>query len=147
MFQQEFDAHDALEDVLALKKILLSSALAIDTKTIVNNSKIHPARQAEVDMKYLDHRHQLLRTFTGTLYRPNDNQSPLSHGMAQKIAGSGLSYDDLFTLYSKFGKAGVIAVLSMEPTTSHENKQIRVTKNKKVLANIVAYLKSNAENL
>ena len=67
--------------------------------------------------------------------------------MAQKIAGSGLSYDDLFTLYSKFGKAGVIAVLSMEPTTSHENKQIRVTKNKKVLANIVAYLKSNAENL
>ena len=36
LFQQQFDAHDALEDVLALKKILLSSALAIDTKTIVN---------------------------------------------------------------------------------------------------------------
>ena len=83
-------------------------------------------------MKYLDHRHQLLRTFTGTLYRTNDNQSPLSHGMAQKIAGSGLSYDDLFILYSKFGKTGVIAVLSMEPTASHETKQIHVTKNKNV---------------
>ena len=59
LFQQEFDAHDALEDVLALKKILLSSALAIDTKTIVNNSNIHPACQAEADMKYLDHQQHL----------------------------------------------------------------------------------------
>ena len=57
LFQQEFDAHDALEDVLVLKKNLLSSALEIDTKTIVNNNKIHPDRQAEADMKYIDHRH------------------------------------------------------------------------------------------
>ena len=35
LFNQTFDAHDALEDVLALRKILFSSKLELSNKTIV----------------------------------------------------------------------------------------------------------------
>jgi hypothetical protein len=53
----------------------------------------------------------------GNLHIPNDANSPITHSMAQKVGGSGLSYTDLSTLYQKYGETAVVAVLSMEPTT------------------------------
>ena len=142
LFHQDFEAHDAIEDVIALKKIIFSSELAIDLETIINGCQVHCIHEAEVDLHYLDRRHRLLQTFIGNLHRPNDASSPITHGMAQKLAGSGLSYDNLLTLYTKYGEAGIVAVLSMAPTTSHDGRP-RITKNRRILGSIVEYLKSN----
>ena len=141
------DRGDALADALALKKILLSSELAIDTEKIINGSRIHSVCEAQADLSYLDHRHRLLDTFTSTLYRPGDEQSPITKGMAEKMSGSGISYHDLCSLYRKFGKGGVIAVLNMAPSHLVASKKPRVTRNKRILRNILAHLKSNVSNL
>jgi uncharacterized NAD(P)/FAD-binding protein YdhS len=42
--------------------------------------------------------------------------------MAEKIAGSGLSYADLMQLFVKHGRKALITVLSKPPTTSQKNK-------------------------
>ena len=53
--------------------------------------------------------------------------------MAQNIADSGLSYDDLHKLYSTFGKRALVAILSNPPTTSSARTP-RVTRTKRILA-------------
>ena len=40
LFNQTFDAHDALKDVLALRKILFSSKLELSNRTIIENSAL-----------------------------------------------------------------------------------------------------------
>ena len=146
LFHQDFEAHDAIEDVIALKKIIFSSELAIDLKTVINGCQVYSVHEAEADLYYLDKRHSLLQTFIGNLYRPNDANSPITHGMAQKLAGSGLSYDNLMILYRKYGTTGIVAVLSMAPTTCHDGRP-RVTKNKRILGRIVQFFESNVSSI
>ena len=50
LFNQTFDAHDALEDVLALRKILFSSKLELSNKTIVENSALTDTNHAFEDL-------------------------------------------------------------------------------------------------
>ena len=109
LFKEEFDALDALEDVLALKRILLSPALHLSDKYIVQNSSVVHVTQAAANMKYLDHRHKLLQSFQGKLCY---HGSEIKQHIAENIAGSGLSYEDLKTLYCRFGVKGLVGVLS-----------------------------------
>ena len=94
LFNEIFDAHDALEDVLALRKILLSSKLELSNKTIVENSALTDTNHA-LDLEYLDGRHKLLQSFRGKLYNPERNDGAITKNIAEKIAGSGLAYEDL----------------------------------------------------
>ena len=112
LFKHDFDAHDALEDVKALRKILFSPELAIDIKTILNGSQIKTVRDTRVDLDFLERRFDIFQTFVGSLYCPETGESPITQGMALKIAGSGLSYEDLCSLYQIFGDAGVVGILS-----------------------------------
>ena len=56
LFQQKFDAHDALQDVTALPKILFDSPLKLTIAQIVNNSNLKPCSHAFADMQFLDER-------------------------------------------------------------------------------------------
>ena len=58
LFAKSFEAHDALEDVLALRKIIFESRLELSLKTIIENSGVVSAAHAGKDVKYLDHRHR-----------------------------------------------------------------------------------------
>lgn len=118
LFNESFSAHDALEDVIALKRILFSSKLKLSTKSIVENSCPVNVRHAVADMKYLDHRHRLVQTFQGKLFTSASNASVISKGMVEKIAGSGLSYNDLEKTYRKFGQDGLFALLSKPPSSA-----------------------------
>ena len=138
LFNEQFDAHDALEDVRALRRILFDSHLSLSKKTIVENSSVTSVSQAVENMLYLDRRHELLLTFSNKLFDASDDNGPIKRSMAQNIAGSGLSYDDLRKLYSTFGKRGVVAILSNPPSTSL-SKTPRVTRTKRILAAIVAH--------
>jgi hypothetical protein len=53
--------------------------------------------------------------------------------MVQKIASSGLSFANLQSLFDKFGRNGLIGVLSSPPTNNRASKKPRVTKSKRIL--------------
>ena len=133
LFKEQFDAHDALEDVRRLRKILFESSLSLSRKNIVENSSVISAPHAVANMLYLDQRHELLLTFSDNLFNVTDT-GPIKRSMAQNIADSGLSYDDLHKLYTRF----VVAILSNPPTTSSA-KTTRVTRTKRILAAIVRH--------
>ena len=137
MFKEQFDANDALEDVTALRKIILASSLSLSRKNIIENSSIISAPHAVANMLYLDQRHELLLTFSDNLFNVTDT-GPIKRSMAQNIADSDLSYDDLHKLYTRFGRRGLVAILSNPPTTSSA-KTTRVTRTKRILAAIVRH--------
>ena len=137
MFKEQFDAHDALEDVRALRKILFESSLNLPRKNIVENSNVISAPLAVANMLYLDQRYELLLTCSDNLFNVTDT-GPIKRSMAQNIADSDLSYDDLHKLYTRFGRRGLVAIMSNPPTTSSA-KTTRVTRTKRMLAAIVRH--------
>ena len=90
------------------------SRLELSLKTIIENSGVVSAPYAAKDVKYLDHRHLLMQSFKGNLH----HSQYLKKNMVEKISGSGLSFVDLKMVYSKYGKEGLIAILSKPPTSS-----------------------------
>ena len=76
------------------------------------------AQYAENDMKYLGHRYELLQTFRGTLYHPTNAEFPIKQQIAEKIAGSGISYQDMKNVFKKFGAKGLVGVLSLPPSSA-----------------------------
>ena len=75
---------------------------------------------------------KIYQTFSGRLFDPRDNNGAIKQSMAQKIAGSGLSYSHLKELYLRFGTKGLLAILSMPPSQSTATKP-RVTRTKRIL--------------
>lgn len=63
LFDKSFNAHDALEDVLALMTIMFSSRLELSARTIINSSCLVSASHAAQDLMYLDRRHILMKSF------------------------------------------------------------------------------------
>ena len=140
LFAKSFEAHDALEDVLALRKIIFESRLELSLKTIIENSGVVSAAHAAKDVKYLDHRHLLMQSFKGNLHHPQY----LKKNMVEKISGSGLSFADLKMVYSKYGKEGLIAILSKPPTSS-SSASPRVSNTPRILATIVKYFEEKIQ--
>ena len=118
LFQEKCNAHDALEDVRALHKILFDSPLKLTIAQIVNNSNLKPCSHAFDDMQFLDERFERMQTFRSKLYHPQTDDAPVKQRVIQKIAESGLAYHDLEKLFSTAGKEGLVAVLSKAPTAS-----------------------------
>ena len=141
LFKEQFDAHDALEDVKALRRIIFESSLRLSRKYIVENSSVTSAPHAVENMLHLDRRHKLLLTFSDKLFNATDT-GPIKRSMAQNIADSGLSYDDLRKLYTTSGKRALVAILSNPPTTSSARTP-RVTRTKRILAAIVKHFDGN----
>ena len=135
-FNENFEAHDALEDVVALQKIIFKSPLQLSKEKIVNHSAAISISQAVDNLSYMDRRHERLQTFEGKLFSP-EGSGIISQSMGQKIAGSGLQYSNLRDLYMTFGSKGLLAVLSMSPSCQSRSKQPRVTGNKRILAAIL----------
>ena len=89
------------------------------------------------DLEYLDGRHKILQSFRGKLYNPERNDGAIKKSIAEKIARSGLAYEDLKNVYSRYGKEGVIAILSRPPSCATTSP--RVTRTGRILAAIVAH--------
>lgn len=142
LFNEQFDAHDALEDVRALRRIIFDSSLNLSRKTIVENSNVTAISHALENMLYLDRRHELLQTFRNKLFNESDENGPITKSMAQNIAGSGLSYNDLRNLYTTSGKRGIVAILSNPPSIS-SSKTPRVTRTRRILAAIIKHFDQN----
>ena len=136
LFEESFNAHDSLEDVLALRKILFSSKLELSTRTIVDHSQLVTTNHAVEDMEYLDRRYQNMQTFNEIMFNSRTINGFLTKNIAEKIAGAGLTYKDLNEVYIKYGKDGLIAILSKPPSNSSLSSP-RVTRTRRILAAIV----------
>ena len=73
VFSEQFAAHDALEDVLALCCVLFQSPLKVAVSDIVNNSDIKSTSFAYEDMQFLDERLECMQTFKDKLYSQGDD--------------------------------------------------------------------------
>ena len=138
LFQTTFDAHDALEDVIALRRILFSSKLTLSDEMLVNRSSVISVKDAAEDLKYLDNRHQRLLSFRGKLYNPGHAGSPIKQGIAEKIAGSGLAYEDLKDLYQRFGRKGLVCILTRPPLSTRSTLP-RVTNTPRIVSAILKH--------
>ena len=134
LLQETFEAHDAFEDVKALSKMLFHSKLQVSEEFIVNHCKPISCDHALKDLQYLDRRHQiLLKSMQYKLYNPTGD-GVITKSMAEKIAGSGLTYTDLSKLLKDFDTPGLISILLRPPTK--DKKRPRVTKTALILAAI-----------
>ena len=140
LFNEAFDAHDASEDVKALRRMLFSSPLQLPHNLIVNHCKPITLQWALKDMQYLDGRHKILKSFEHKLYSPSGD-GVITKSMAEKIAGSGLTYQDLNKLFLEFGKEGLLSILARPPSTS-KKKRPRVTKTARILTAIARHFEN-----
>ena len=137
-FRELFPAHDAMEDVRALRRIVFDSRLNISEDMLTEN--MSTTQYAVNDTKYLDRRYELLQTFRGTLYHPTNAEFPIKQQIAEKIAGSGISYRDLKNVFERFEAKGLVGVSSLPPSSA-TSKAPRNTKTTRILAKIDEHFK------
>ena len=137
LFRETFVEHGALEDATALHKMLFSSKLKLSTETIVDNARLVRASLAHGDMEYLDGRYE--RTFDLERLRSySQSNADITCYMIEKIAGSGLTYQDLAKVFKRHGEVGLVAILSNTPSSSSTDKP-RVTRTERILTAIVEH--------
>ena len=142
LFSSKFAAHDALEDVKALRKILFTSPLKVPIETLVSHGKCTSPNNALDQATFLERRQNTIQSYDGKLYSTDQGRKEsLSISMIQKMADAGLSYHTLQALYDRYGLNGLYGVLALAPTTSStcsdESVSPRVTTNKRILSVIL----------
>ena len=96
-------------------------------------------------MKYLDDRHNRLLSFRGKLYHPGHQDSPVKQNIAEKMAGSGLQYSDLKNLFQRFGRKGLVCILSKPPLSARSSAP-RVTRTTTIVLAIVKHFEEISNN-
>lgn len=140
LFSAKFEAHDALEDVKALRKILFTGPLQISGEQVVNHGNCVSANEAFDEAIFLERRKATILTFDGKLN--------LSSSIVQKLADAGLSYRKLQSLYEKFNINGLYGVLALAPTANsssgrRKSNSARVTSNKRILSEILSHFQQS----
>ncbi|PFX24896.1 hypothetical protein AWC38_SpisGene10486 [Stylophora pistillata] len=94
-------------------------------------------------MDFLDGRHERMYTFKDKLYLQGDNGLLVKENIIQKIAESGLCYDDLKDLYNNGGKEALVSILSKSPTTSRRSAP-RGTKHPDTLHKLIQHFQAQS---
>ena len=95
LFNCEFPAHDALEDVKPLRRILFSLPLETSSEIIVNRGKTYLPNEALEASTFLERRPKVVETYSGKLYLPNGS---LKLTTIQKLADAGLAFSTLVSI-------------------------------------------------
>ena len=81
LFNESFDAHNAVEDVKALIKIVFKSSLGITPEQVFSFGQAVTAKQANDDMQFLDQRHARTLTYRRMCFP--DGRRVISDAMKQ----------------------------------------------------------------
>ena len=73
LFKQQFVAHDALEDVKALSKVLFHSSLKVTVQQILEHSGSTTVEDAIKDVQFLDRRQAIIQTYKQMSYPDGRN--------------------------------------------------------------------------
>ena len=124
--QISYDAHNGLEDVKALRDLILHHKI-----------RIKQLRKHSFSVEYICKCIEQHRRLTDNLpsLMPLVRNCVVSKLMCRKIADSGLNLDHLKLGFSRGGFAGIKAILSAKV-----NRKARVTSSKKILSRISLYL-------
>lgn len=136
LFDEEFNAHDSLDDVIALQRILKCNSLQLNQQQV-----LALAKEAEVFCKDLE------RRVDAKERKVTLQKLPISDGMKEKISNVGLTMVQLRSLYDKGGARALLAILalpSIQPSKANEKSKARVTKKTSILSTIITYFKQNA---
>ena len=120
LFNCEFPAHDALEDVKALRRILFSPPLGASSEIIVNRGKTCLRNEDLEPSTFLERRQKVVETYSGKLYLPNGS---LKLTTIQKLADAGLAFSTLQEIYTKFGINGLYGIIALPPSSRLESCQ------------------------
>ncbi|KAK3728101.1 hypothetical protein QZH41_003916 [Actinostola sp. cb2023] len=146
LMNEEFDAHDALEDSKALCKLFLSrsSPLQLSRELLVNECNSISAEDAFRDIKLLDQSNDLVRSYQGNLYDHFNDQGPVKLGIIKKMTIQGISYQHLNRVYQQYGKIGLYAVLALPPSTSPTTSRptARISKTSRIIASIIYHFET-----
>ena len=131
ILKETYDAHDSLQDVIALKRLANHSNPPIDTRestsfTISSGVQVFTHKQQAKGRQIS--------------LRPMLDSKVISVGMSSKIAESGLTLAHLHLAYQRNGKEGIKDVLS-EMTDG----RVRVTKSQKIIDSISGFFHTDSE--
>ena len=153
LFSDKFEAHDALEDVKALRKILFTAPLQVPNETLVSHGKCTSPKNAFDQATFLERRQDIIQSYGGKLYSTEQGcKESLSISMIQKMADAGLSYHKLQALYDKYNLNGLYGVLALAPSVSApttnstccaKSVSPRVTANKRILSMILRHFQKS----
>ena len=118
-------SHDSLEDVKALQRLV--SCKKVEENQLIESS--FSTESAVQSTEYCVKKMVNLRTL-----QPLIASKVVSKGMADKIAGSGLSLHHLQLSFERGGGDGLISILS-----DHVNGKPRVTKNRRIISQLSNY--------
>ena len=124
--------HDSLEDVKALQRLLVSCRKVEENQLIESSFSTESAVQST---EYCVKKMVNLRTL-----QPLIASKAVSKGMAEKIAGSGLTLHHLQLSFERGGEDGLNSILS-----DHVNGKPRVTKNRRIISQLSNYFGCNNE--
>ena len=147
LFATEFKAHDALEDMKALRKILFTPPLNVSQETMDNRGKSTSPNDAFEQAMFLQRRQDVLQSYNGKLYfTKQGGKDSLTVSMIQKLADAGLAFNTLQELYDKHGVNGLFGVLALPPTKKSPRCQsrARITSNKRIISTILRYFQRSS---
>ena len=124
----DYDAHNSLQDVIALKVLCSKCA---SSKDLVSHSV--SLKYVQETLLYHDNKQHLLSSF-----QPLICSKILSKGMADKLAGSGLQLGHLKLAHKRSPSNGIKALFSEK--TIHGKP--RITKNLPIIDKVINYLSS-----
>ena len=110
LFNKQFDAHDALEDVRALRRFIFDSSLNLSGKTPLS-LPFH--KQLKTCSTLIDAMNFSKHSGTNCLMKAIQLLNPWLRTSLEVV-----SYNDLRKLYATFRERGIVAILSNPPSTS-----------------------------
>ena len=139
----EFPAHNTLEDVKALRRILFSPPLEASSEIIVNRGKTCQLQLSSINFQastFLEQRQKVVETYSGKLYLSNGSQKLTT---TQKLADDGLAFSTLQEIYTKFGIRGLYGIIALPPSSRdsscHQTKSPRITSNRRIISSVLNY--------
>ena len=124
-----YAAHNSLEDAKALQRLV--SCQAFDRNQLIESSF-----STEFAVQYTEYCER--KKFNLYTLQPLIESEVVSKGMVQKMAGSGVSLNHLQHSFEMGGKDGLISILS-----DQVNGKARVTKNKRIISQLINYFTCN----
>ena len=123
LFNQSFEAHNTVQDVKALIKVVFKSSLGITPEQVFSFGQAVTAKQANDDMQFLDQRHARTSTYRQMCFP--DGRSVISDAIKQKLAIRGISYKNLEQIYRQFGKPGLFTIIALPESDLESDKKSR----------------------
>ncbi len=139
IFGEPFQAHNAVNDVNALSRIIFDSHCKPPPESLLSQATV--AGSAFASMEFFENKSKLLNTMNDQLFSDNNTSSiwPLTRYLAMKTAASGLDYNDMKRIYKKWGEVGIDTLCRTVVKSDSGKRTYRITNNQNVIKAICTH--------